>query len=98
MNKKIIKLGFPSGLSGVYASICQNQLRGVTLAVEEINRQGGVLGRPVEIIVKDDQSDPKINTKVVRELIYQDKVDFIVGVLSAGTQLQTNRETKKAKK
>jgi branched-chain amino acid transport system substrate-binding protein len=97
MKIKTIKIGFPSGLSGVYAGIAKSQLEGVILAVDEWNKQGGVLGRQVEIVVKDDKCDPALTTALTRELIYKDKVDLIVGVLSAGTQLQANEETKKAK-
>ena len=95
--KRILKLGFVSGLSGVYGGIAKNQLRGVTLAVERINKQGGVLGKQVKIIIKDDKSDPKLTTKLNREMIYQDKAHFLVGQLSAGTQIAANIEAKKAK-
>ncbi len=95
--KKILKLGFVSGLSGVYEGIAKNQLRGVTLAVERINKQGGVLGRQVKIITKDDQSNPRLTTKLNQEIIYKDKVNFLVGQLSAGTQLAANKEAKRAK-
>ncbi len=95
--KKTIKLGFVSGLSGVYGWMANNQLNGVTLAVEEINKKAGIAGRQIEIFVKDDKSDSKLAVKVVRELIQKDKVDIIIGQLSAGTQLAVNKETKKAK-
>ncbi len=95
--KKTIKLGFISGLSGVLEGLANNQLRGVILAVEEMNKQGGVLGRPIEIISKDDKSNPKLTTKLNQEIIYKDKADFLVGQLSAGTQLAANKEAKKAR-
>jgi len=96
--KKIIKLGFVSGLSGVLERLANNQLKGLKLAVDEMNQRDGILGRQIKIIVKDDKSDPRLTTKLYQESIYQDKVDFFVGQLSAGTQLAANKETKKAKK
>ena len=95
--KEIIKLGFPSGLTGAYKGLAKNQLRGITLAVDQFNKKGGVLGREVKIIPKDDKLNPILTTKATKELIYKDKIDFVVGALSAGTQLQVNKETKKAK-
>lgn len=98
MSKETIKLGFISGLSGVYGWMAQDQLRGATLALEEINKEGGIAGRLVEIIVKDDESKPELSTKGTRELIQKYKADFIIGSLSAGTHLFINKETKRAKK
>ena len=94
--KNILKIGFPSGLSGVYGWMAQDQLNGVTLAVEETNKTGGVIGREIKIITRDDKSNFELAAKVTRELIQKEKVDLIVGQLSAGTQLAANKETKKA--
>lgn len=94
--KETIKLGFISGLSGVYGWSAQDQLRGVTLAIEEINGQGGISGKKVEIVTRDDTSDPKKAAEGTRDLIEKEKIDFLVGGLSAGTQLFINEETKKA--
>lgn len=95
--QKTIKIGFPSGLSGVYAGLAKSQLDGVIMAADEWNKKGGVLGRKIEIITKDDKSDPVLTRALTKELIYKDKVDLIVGVLSAATQVEANKETKKAK-
>ncbi len=96
--KKTIKLGFVSDLTAVLAAVAHNQIKGITLAVEEMNKQGGVLGRRIEIIAKDDKSDPKLTAKLNQEIIYQDKVDFLVGQCSAGTQVVASKEAKNAKK
>ncbi len=91
-----IRLGFISGLSGVYGWSAQDQLRGVTLAVEKVNSRGGISGKKVAIISRDDTSDPKRAAEGTRDLIEKEKIDFLVGGLSAGTQLFINEEAKKA--
>lgn len=91
-----IRLGFISGLTGTYQLYCEDQLDGVTLAMEEINRTGGVAGRPVEIFIRDNESSPELSAVRARELLQDDRVDFIVGGLAANTHLPINAETKKA--
>ena len=94
--KETIRLGFISGLSGVYGWSAQDQLRGIMLAVEQINSGGGISGKKVSIISRDDTSDPKKAAEGTRYLIEKEKIDFMVGGLSAGTQLFINEEMKKA--
>lgn len=98
MKEKVVKLGFISGLSGVYGWSAQDQLRGVQMAADFINKQGGIAGRKIEVLTRDDRSDPKLSTAGTRELIEKEKADFIIGGLSAGTVLFINEEAKKAKK
>jgi len=94
--KETIRLGFISGLSGVYGWSAQDQLRGITLAVEAINSGAGISGKKLSIISRDDTSDPKKAAAGTRDLIEKEKIDFMVGGLSAGTQLFINEEMKKA--
>lgn len=68
------------------------------MAVDLVNKDGGVSGRMVEITDKDDKSDPKLSTLGTKELIEKARVDLMIGGLSAGTQLFINAETKKARK
>ena len=49
------------------------------LAIQTINDNGGILGRPVEAIYGDTKANPEEGKKVVERMLYQDKVDFIVG-------------------
>ena len=93
-----IKLGFISGLSGVYSWSAQNQLQGVILATQEMNKNGGIDGRQIEIIIRDDETKPELAAKLTRKLIQEDKADFIIGGLSADTQLWINKETRAAGK
>ena len=44
-------------LTGVYAALAQGEVVGAKYAVEEINKKGGILGRPVELLVEDSAND-----------------------------------------
>ncbi len=98
MNSDSIILGFVSGLSGVYGWMAEDQLSGVRMAVDEINASGGITGKNVVVVTRDDESKPDLAETRTHELIYDEKVDLIVGGLSAGTHLRINKETRAANK
>src|SRR5262245_59814189 len=54
-----IRVGVSVGVSGQYAALGQNQVRGHQLCVKDANAAGGVLGRKIELSVEDDKSQPK---------------------------------------
>jgi branched-chain amino acid transport system substrate-binding protein len=70
-------------------------VQGATLAVEEFNRAGGVLGRPVELLVRDDRLSPDEGARRALELIERERVHFLAGVLSAAVQLAVNEVAKR---
>jgi len=71
-----VKLGVDNPLTGTYAITGRNELHGMELAVEEINAKGGILGRPVQLIVEDSTSgDAGVAVQKARKLIDKDKVD-----------------------
>src|SRR5688500_2894415 len=74
-----VRIGFYADLSGQTSGFGQSTLRGVQLAVEEINAAGGILGAPVELLVEDDQGRPEQAATVVTKLIEQDEVVALVG-------------------
>ncbi|KTS37539.1 ethanolamine utilization protein EutN, partial [Methylobacterium radiotolerans] len=53
-----IKIGLVTALSGQSARAGEALTRGATIAIEEINAKGGVLGRPLELVRRDDESNP----------------------------------------
>ena len=73
-----IRVGFVAGLTGRHYGLGVSCRNGAQLAVEEINASGGVAGRPLELLVKDDAQDPEIAKRAVRELI-RDRVVAILG-------------------
>lgn len=76
---KNIKIGMPAPLSGPAASTGSDMEKGLTLALEEINNNGGINGHMLELVKGDvEGQEPSKVTTVVRKLISQDKVDFMV--------------------
>jgi branched-chain amino acid transport system substrate-binding protein len=63
------KIGFVGGLTGRSSDLGIQGRNGVILAIEEINAQGGIKGRPLQLITKDDKQDPQTAVKVDGELI-----------------------------
>ncbi len=92
-----IKIGFPTPLTGAFSAEAQDQVRAAELAVKEFNDGGGFNGRKVELLVRDDKLNPGEAASRTLELIEKDKVDFIVGSLSAATQLSINAVTRERK-
>jgi len=74
-----IRVGASLSQTGPYAAPAQNQLRGYRLCVKHTNEKGGVLGRKLELVVEDDQSQPAVAARIYEKLITQDRVDAILG-------------------
>jgi len=80
-----IKIGFLGDLDGVVGI---PMWQGAILAVEEINAEGGILGRQVELIGEDDDNgqDVVVQSNALAKLMNHDNVDFVVGVTSGQTE------------
>jgi branched-chain amino acid transport system substrate-binding protein len=76
---KPYRLGTMQPLTGVAALGGKTALVGVQMAVDRINKAGGLLGRPVELIVADDESRPDAGRRAVERLLTEDNIDFHVG-------------------
>ena len=85
-----IRIGFPTPLTGAFSAEAQDQVRAAELAVKEFNDAGGYNGQKAELLVRDDKLNPGEAATRTLELIEKDKVNFIVGSLSAATQLSIN--------
>ncbi len=78
-----IKIGASLSLTGTYAALGQNQQRGYQLCAKHVNEKGGVLGRKIEFVLYDDQSQPATGVRLYEKLITQDKVDLVMGPYSS---------------
>jgi len=78
-----IKIGTPIPLSGPTAVYGVPVLKGAEMAVAEINANGGVLGRKLEILSRDSKANADEAVRLSRELIIKDGVDFLVGTLTS---------------
>lgn len=82
--KKSIKLGVILPLSGGYEGYGKTGLRGIQLAVKEINESGGVLdGRKLELVVGNNKTSPAISSKLAKKMITEDNVLAIFGPVSS---------------
>lgn len=74
-----VKVGVLLGLSGPVGPVGNQQLMGTQIAIEEINKAGGILGRQVELVIRDDGGDPTKSRTTAEELVEKEKVAFIIG-------------------
>ena len=89
-----IKIGFPVPLTGPYGAEAQDQVRAAQVAIAQFNDGGGLNGRKAELIVRDDKLNPGEAATRTLELVEKEKVNFVVGSLSAAVQLAINNVTK----
>jgi branched-chain amino acid transport system substrate-binding protein len=78
--RETIRIGVVCGLSGAQGPIYTDPyINGVKLAVEEVNKTGGILGKQVELVIRDDELKVDIGVREIRYLILRADVDFIIG-------------------
>jgi branched-chain amino acid transport system substrate-binding protein len=75
--EEVIKVGIAGPMTGSQAKMGGDFRNGVTIAVEEWNNKGGVLGKKIEIIIGDDQADPKQAVAVANKLVNEGVVGII---------------------
>jgi urea transport system substrate-binding protein len=81
-----IRIGVLHSLTGTMAISEKSVVDAVTLAVEEINRSGGLLGRQIEMVVADGQSNNEIFAREAERLIATEKVDVVFGCWTSGSR------------
>lgn len=80
-DKGPIKIGAIISMTGDAASFGEFAKKGMDLAAEEINAKGGINGRKVEVIIEDDQTDPKQAVSAYQKLVSVDNVQALLGGL-----------------
>lgn len=78
-SQKPYKIGVVLSLTGYLSWLGEYQKKGAELEAERINKAGGVNGRPMELVIYDDQSSPETGTKVAQRLISKDEVIALQG-------------------
>jgi branched-chain amino acid transport system substrate-binding protein len=73
------KIGSVSSLTGPGAPVGKMGLVGVQMAVDRINKNGGIKGRPVKLLAEDDESKPDVGRRKAEKLLTEDKIDAHVG-------------------
>jgi urea transport system substrate-binding protein len=78
-----IRVGVISPLTGAWTVYGKAHSAGFQMAVDEINEKGGVQGRPIEIVLGDSKTEPRIVVEQANRLIRQERVDFLAGTFSS---------------
>jgi branched-chain amino acid transport system substrate-binding protein len=82
-----VKLGVVAAMSGQSAKSGEAIVRGLSIAIDEVNAAGGVLGKKVELLVRDDESNPAKGVLAARELVQREKVAALFGGLDTPVSL-----------
>src|SRR6201987_3202033 len=82
-----VKIGMVNPLTGVLAALAQSEVDGAKYAEAEINSKGGILGRPVQLLVEDSANNVGTGVQKTRKLIDRDEVNCIIGDVNSGIAL-----------
>ena len=91
-----VKIGSFLAVTGGASFLGDPEKKTLEMYVEQINKDGGVLGKPVELIIYDSATSPKNAVTFVKRLIEQDEVDVIVGGTTTGETMAVIKEVEKA--
>jgi branched-chain amino acid transport system substrate-binding protein len=92
-----IRIGVAGPFTGGSAPMGTSMRDGVKLAVAEINAKGGVLGRKIEVVERDDEAKNERGVQIAQELINKEKVVATVGYINTGVALASQRFYQQAK-
>ena len=92
-----IKIGVSGPFTGGSSSMGVSMRDGVRLATDEINKAGGVLGRQLQLIERDDEAKNERGVQIAQELINKEKVAATVGFINTGVALASQRFYQEAK-
>ncbi|ABQ29064.1 ABC transporter substrate-binding protein [Acidiphilium cryptum] len=84
-SEKPVKIGMIDPRTGTYAAAGFSEIHGATMAIDEINKKGGILGRPVQMFVEDSESLPGPGVTKAQKLVAEDKVNFLMGAVNSAT-------------
>ena len=92
-----IKIGVDGPFTGGSSSMGVSMRDGVRMATDEINKAGGVLGRQIQLIERDDEAKNERGVQIAQELINKEKVVAVVGYINTGVSLASQRFFQEAK-
>src|SRR5947209_16137450 len=86
-----IKIGLTGPFTGGASSMGVSMRDGVKLAIDEINKAGGVLGRPLAAVERDDEARNELGVQIAQELINKERVVATLGFINTGVALASQR-------
>jgi branched-chain amino acid transport system substrate-binding protein len=82
-----VKIGMVNPVTGALSALAQSEVDGAKYAEAEINKNGGILGRPIQLLVEDSGNDIGASVQKTRKLIERDQVTAILGSTDSGMAL-----------
>jgi branched-chain amino acid transport system substrate-binding protein len=82
-----IKIGVVTPISGTYAGIGQQVRWGLELATKEVNEDGGIMGRQIELLFEDSEANPSVAVQRAERMFEVEDVDFLTGTVNSGATL-----------
>jgi branched-chain amino acid transport system substrate-binding protein len=92
-----IKVGLVDTYTGPATTFTNDVLDGFKMATEKINAKGGVLGRKIEYVTRDDKFKPDIALTMAKELVLKENVDVLMGTINSASALAVSDFCKKEK-
>ena len=92
-----IKVGIVDTYSGPPAGFSQDVLDGFKMVVNEVNAKGGIRGRKIEFVTRDEKFRPDIGLNMAKELLLKENVDIIMGTINSATALAISDLARKEK-
>ena len=92
-----IKVGIIDTYTGPALTYSQDVLDGFKLVVEEANAKGGVLGRKIEFVIRDDKFKPDIALTMAKDLVLKERVDLLIGTTNSAAALAISDFVRKEK-
>ena len=86
-----IKIGLSGPFTGGSSAMGVSMRDGAKIALTEINKKGGVMGRPLEFVERDDEAKNEVGVQVAQELINKEKVVATLGYINTGVSLASQR-------
>lgn len=86
-----VRIGMVDPRTGTYAALGASEITGAQLAVDQVNKAGGILGRPVELLVEDSAANSGQAVQKARKLVQRDNVSFLMGAVSSAVALSLNQ-------
>jgi branched-chain amino acid transport system substrate-binding protein len=93
-----IRIGWTADMPGIGATFYESQKKAIELFIEQTNAEGGILGKKLELIIRDSKLKPDVGATVARELILSEKCDFLIGPTSSGVAKAVTNVAKEFKK
>ncbi|MDD2860311.1 MAG: ABC transporter substrate-binding protein [Acidiphilium sp.] len=82
-----IKIGLVDPITSIFAPLGHSEIKGARFAEEEINKKGGIMSRPLQLLVEDGAGSPGTSIDKASRLLSRDKIDFLMGTVNSASSL-----------